>query len=173
MTADARWLVQRVENGRFALLDPAAAAEEPAIARLSVSPTRDRGEVTHASGEVWRVVRDVRDFRFHAASGRLLAVATKPSVIRERFGLDLAALGGQLTVQPVRPWWRCWRIVDEHRMIGTVERRRRSLRAHELRLPRAGSATDELAAVVSWLVALVCTDPPRGWRSLSDTNGRR
>ena len=173
MTADARWRVQRVENGRFELLDPAAGVDEPTIATLLVAPTRDRGEVRQATGEVWSVVRDARDFRFHAAPGRLLAVATKPSMIRERFDLDLAVLGRELSVQPVRPWWRRWRIADQRETVGTVERQRLPLGCHELRLPRATVAPDELSVVVGWLVALVSTDPPRGWRAASGAHAGR
>lgn len=172
MTSDAPWLVQRVENGRFELLDPAATVDDPAIARLWVAPTRARGEITYATGEVWQVTRPERSFRFATASGTLIAVATKPSIVRERFELDLRLLGRKLTVEPARPWRRRWRIEEPHGTVGTVERRGRARQAHELRLPRVTAEPDDLVVVMGWLVAVVCTDPPSGWRA-ADPNRRR
>lgn len=173
VTRDVPWRVQRVENGRFELSDGSAAADAPVTATLWVAPTRDRGEVTHASGEVWQVTRPDRTFRFAAASGGLLAVADKPSVIRERFELESSAFAWQLTVEPVRPWRRRWRVEDPDGTVGTVERRGYARQVHELRLPGGLAGSHELAVVIGWLVAAVCTDPPRGWRATSGQRRRR
>ena len=173
VSADARWLVRRVENGRFELLDPGAPVDQAPTATLSVAPTRDGGDVAPRAGEVWQIARDDRAFAFRGASGGVVAVATKPSIVRERFEVDLPVLGRQLTVQPVRPWWRRWQIEDRRGAVGTVERRGLWPQRHELRFPHPAAGSDELALVIGWLVALVCTDPPRGWRSASDRQRQR
>lgn len=162
-----RFVLRSLESGRVRLYR----AESPEHDHtLEVSPDRDGGWVVPRDGDGWQVAWQGRTLRFTRSTGGVVATAHKPSLFRERFELDGAALPlvGGIEVASTRRWWRRWRLTaPDGTRIGRVERGRWPGRTHELVLRGTGDPV-ELAAVVGWLVALVTTDPPSGLRRLGD-----
>jgi hypothetical protein len=90
------------------------------VAELDISWWRERGELVIA-GATYAVVREgliSSDFRMTASDGRLVASASKPSILRRRF--DVVQAGQTVTLQARSAWSRTLDVLIDGREVGAI-----------------------------------------------------
>ena len=90
------------------------------IAELDISWWRERGELL-VDGVTYTVVREglvSSDFRMTAPDGRVVATASKPSILRRRF--DVVSGGRTVTLQARSAWGRTMDVLLDGRSAGAI-----------------------------------------------------